>query len=256
MNLALNARDAMTDGGELRIATSLVHLDDEYCRRHPSDINPGEYVELSVTDNGCGMDSETKARIFEPFFTTKSAQKGTGMGLSAAWGTIKNHGGTIDVYSEPGLGTTMRVYLPYTASLESAGPQKERVVLKSGSARILLVDDEPMVVDTGVLMLQRLGYSVISCSDGTEALEIFKEKFKEIDVVILDMVMPNMDGRTTHLRLREIHPEVRVLLSSGYSLDGAAQEMLNEGVNGFIQKPFRMPVLSEKLAEITAQVPR
>ncbi len=251
MNIALNSRDAMPKGGELIFATSIVMLKDEYCKTNPYEITPGEYVQLCITDGGIGMDEATKMKIFEPFFTTKGLGKGTGMGLASVFGTLKSHHGAINVYSEPGHGTTMKLYFPLHKSetLSEEEPMKKTKPYL-GNAQIMLVDDEDVVIDSASRILKKSGYKVVVCRNGSEAIELFRENWQSIDLVILDMVMPVFSGRETYLALKEIDPHMLTLLSSGYSINGEAQEILDEGVNGFIQKPYRWSELSQKVGEL------
>ena len=247
MNLYINSWQAMPGGGDLYIHTENVNLDENYVK--PFEIIPGRYVKISVTDTGVGMDEVTQQRIFDPFFTTKEMGRGTGLGLASVYGIIKNHGGFINVYSEKGEGTTFNIYLP--ASLAEVIEEKkpsEKVV--KGEATILLVDDEEMIIDVGEKLLQHLGYRVITAKSGKEALDVFEKNMADIDMVILDMIMPGMGGGETCDRLKEINPETKVLLSSGYTINGKAQEILDRGCNGFIQKPFNMKELSLKISEI------
>jgi CheY-like chemotaxis protein len=251
LNLAVNARDAMPEGGELIFATETVDLDEDYCSQTPYDLLPGCYVQVSVTDSGVGMDLETKMRIFEPFFTTKEQGKGTGMGLAAVYGTVKNHRGAINVYSEPGHGSTFRVYLPCLSS-DQAGPESgdsHSGDTKKGLRRhILLVDDEPMVLQMASDMLRKQGYIVTTASDGMDAVDSYRASPGSFDLVILDMIMPKQGGGETYRELKRIDPDVRVLLTSGYSLNGEAQKLLGKGVQGFIQKPYRRADLFRKVA--------
>jgi PAS domain S-box-containing protein len=248
LNLALNARDAMPKGGELILATDVVVLDEEYCRSNPYEMSPGRYLRICVTDNGVGMSEEVRRHLFEPFFTTKGPGKGTGMGLASVYGTVKNHRGAINVYSEPDHGTTVRIYLPL---LESAGQAQTPAELGEpirGTARILVVDDEEVVLKLASETLSDLGYQVATCRNGAEAVAYYGEKWRSIDLVILDMVMPALGGRETFLAMRQINPAVRAILSSGYSLNGQAQAILDDGVLDFVQKPFQLHELSSKVA--------
>jgi PAS domain S-box-containing protein len=248
LNLALNARDAMPDGGTLTFETSLIKLNQDYCRIHSFEIPAGPYIKVSISDTGTGMDATTRKRIFEPFFTTKGEGKGTGMGLASVFGTISNHNGAITVYSEPNHGTVFHVYLPFSEKEAHDSIPVDRPLIH-GSARILLVDDEEMVRALGGDMLQELGYSVINCADGEEAVAYYQEHWQEIDLVILDMVMPRRNGRDTFRAMREINPEVKAILSSGYSINGEAQAILSEGVMAFVGKPFEQTHLSSAVAE-------
>jgi PAS domain S-box-containing protein len=254
LNLALNARDAMPEGGDLLFATEVVDLDEDDCREVPWEVPPGSYVQVSVIDSGTGMDEQTLAHIFEPFFTTKEPGKGTGMGLAAVYGTIESHRGAISVESEPGHGARFTLYLPLVAgTVEAPVPAVTREGHHAGSARILLVEDEEQVRDVASRMLVKLGHAVIACEEGAEATEIYEKEWRSIDLVILDMVMPVMDGREAFVAMRKINPEVRALLSSGYSIDSEAQTIIEEGVLGFLQKPFRIAELSQKIEETLKQ---
>jgi len=205
-------------------------------------------VKVSVSDTGMGMDEKTRERIFDPFFTTKGIGRGTGLGLAMVYGIIKGHGGVIHVYSEPGHGTTFHIHLP--ASEKSVVKEKtvSGAILK-GTETILLVDDEKMVLEVSKEILESLGYRVFAAGSGQEAIGVYMEKKGRIDLVILDMIMPGMSGGETFDRLREIHPGIAVLLSSGYSVNGQAQEILDRGCRGFLQKPFTTEILSKKIRE-------
>ena len=224
-------------------------LDDAYARKKPYSLQPGNYVKISITDNGPGMDKGTQRRIFEPFFTTKDVGKGTGLGLASAYGIVKNHGGIINCYSELGRGTTFNIYLP---ALEAEETQKETPPQENmlGGGTVLLVDDEAVIVDVGKRMIESLGYKVLPARNGEEALRIFESNQSRIDLVILDMVMPYLNGGEVYDQLKSIDPAVRVLLASGYSLNGQAETILERGCNGFIQKPFNTVELSHKIREI------
>jgi CheY-like chemotaxis protein len=202
-----------------------------------------------VTDNGIGMDDATRQRIFEPFYTTKAMERGTGLGLASTYGIIKNHDGIINVYSEKGEGTTFNIYLP-ASDKRISGEQKSTAEIIEGTETILLVDDEDMIVNVGEQILDRLGYKVIIAKGGQEAIELYKENQEKIDMVILDMIMPDVTGKMAYEKFKEINPDIKVLLSSGYSITGQAQEILDKGCNGFIQKPFNLKDLSLKLREI------
>ena len=247
LNLFVNAWQAMPGGGEIYIETEQVYLEDDYDK--PYEITPGPYVRISVTDTGVGMDDDIQQKIFEPFFTTKAVGRGTGMGLASAYGIIKNHNGIIDVYSEKGHGTTFKIYLPASDKSVPKEKPKPQKLLK-GTETILIVDDEHMVIDIGKEILEKLGYTVITAASGTEALSLFKKNQTKIDLVILDMIMPDMSGRDTFENLKSCQSDVKVLLSSGYSIDGQATDILNSGCKGFIQKPFSLKQLSRKMREI------
>jgi CheY-like chemotaxis protein len=247
LNLFVNAWQAMPGGGDLHLLSENVALDETY--QMPYRVEPGRYVKLSVVDSGVGMDEATQKRIFEPFFTTKEMGRGTGLGLASAYGIIKNHGGHINVYSEKGRGTTFNIYLPASdkAVVQEAPKPRE---LRRGNETILLVDDEDITIEVGAEILVELGYQVITARNGQEALAVYGDKADAIDLVILDMIMPDMGGGRTYDELKKIDPEIKVLLSSGYSISGEASEILARGCNDFIQKPFNMKQLSEKMRSI------
>ena len=244
LNLYLNAWQAMPAGGDLSLETTNFVVDENYATTYS--MTPGRYVRISISDTGVGMDEKTKARIFEPFFTTKELGRGTGLGLAMVYGIIKNHNGFIDVISEPARGTTFALYLP--ASEKKALEEKPSVpeILK-GSETILLVDDEPNVLAVSKALLESLGYTVYGMGSGQEAIAFYKEKKDDIDLVILDMIMPGLSGSETFDTIRELNPSARTILSSGYSLNGQAQQIMNKGCHGFIQKPFNVTDISRKV---------
>ena len=247
LNLFINAWHAMPGGGDLFIETENVTVDESFIR--PFEVQPGKYVKISITDTGVGMDEATRQRIFEPFFTTRKMGRGTGLGLASVYGITKNHGGFIDVYSEKGHGTTFNIYLPASEKEAMKGKALAGDIIK-GSEGVLLVDDEDMIIDVGKELLGELDYEVLLARSGQEAIKIYEENEEKIDMVILDMIMPDMSGGDTYDRLKEINPGINVLLSSGYSINGQATEILNRGCDGFIQKPFNIKQLSQKLREI------
>ena len=246
-NLYANALKAMPGGGELYLQTENITLDKNYVK--PFTVEPGRYVKISITDTGVGMDEETQKRIFEPFFTTKEMGRETGLGLASVYGIIKNHGGIINVYSEKGEGTTFNIYLPTS---EKEGMEEEELPeeLLKGRETILLVDDEDMIIDVGQGMLKALGYTVLVARGGKEAIQLYKANRDKIDMVILDMIMPGVGGGKAYDRMKKINPDIKVLLSSGYSINGQAEEILDRGCDGFIQKPFNMRQFSQKIREI------
>ena len=244
MNLFVNAWQAMPGGGELYIETMNIVMDDN--RIVP---RGGRYVKISVADTGIGMNQNIKERIFDPFFTTKEFGTGSGLGLASAYGIVKNHQGAITVESEPGKGTRFDIYLP--ASEKEIVHEKPPVEeIAGGSETILLVDDQPVVAITSKEMLEALGYTVLVAESGMEALEMFGSHRKEIGLVILDMIMPGLSGSETYDRLKEMDSGIRVILSSGYSIEGQAAEILEKGCNAFIQKPFTINELSAKVREV------
>ncbi len=247
LNLFVNAWQAMPEGGDLYIETKNITLDEPYTNAHG--VKPGRYVRISVTDSGVGMDQETLKKVFDPFFTTKETGRGTGLGLASAYGIIRNHGGFISVYSELGKGSTFNVYLP-ASDLEIREEPAVRDKIFTGNETILLVDDEPTVLRVGSAMLQSMGYQVFQADSGEKALKILMEHGDKIQLVILDMVMPGMGGGEVFELIKSKDPHMKVLLSSGYSINGHAQAILGKGCNGFIQKPFDMSILSQKIREI------
>ncbi len=247
INLYLNAWHAMPDGGDIYIQTENIYLSDEYCK--PFEVPQGNYVKVSVTDTGVGIDPKFIERIFEPFFTTKDVGKGTGLGLASAYGIIKNHNGIIRVYSEINHGTTFNIYLP-ASDLEEVKDVEISTEMVKGNEAILLVDDEEGTIQVEKLMLRELGYQVFPALSGKEAVELYKEKMVDLDLVALDMIMPEMNGKDTYDALKKINPEVKVLLVSGYSLNKQIEELMDKGCNGFIQKPFDIVQLSQKLRKV------
>ncbi|MHC4874727.1 MAG: response regulator, partial [Planctomycetota bacterium] len=249
LNLGLNARDAMPEGGELRFETCNTALDEDFCNSQPDKITPGEYICISVSDTGCGMSLEIQNRIFEPFFTTKEQGKGTGMGLASAYGTICTHNGTIKIQSEENKGSIFQVYLP-ASDKEVKTTSSSQGKLQHGSANILLVDDEEIIRELAEDLLHDLGYNVNVCENGQEAIEYYEKNWQQIDLVILDMVMPEVSGKDTFTALKKINPEICAVLSSGYSINGEAQKILDQGVKSFIGKPFDEAQLSETISEV------
>ncbi len=251
LNLCLNARDAMPGGGRLLIETENVTIDDDSAGNFPG-LKKGSYVLLSVSDTGMGMDTETKARIFDPFFTRKEgqgAEKHSGLGLSMVYGIVQSHSGAIEVDSEIGRGTTFRVYIPSTAR-EVVKPESILTGPLGGKETLLVVDDEEIILKPVKRILNKAGYKVLLANGGREALEFFRKRHKEIDLIILDMIMPDMNGSATYKELKRIDPDVKVLLSSGYSQNGQAQELLDDGVRGFLQKPYELKEMLHKVRQV------
>jgi len=247
LNMYINAWQAMPDGGELYLATQVVTLDEAFT--NPYNAIPGNYVKVSVRDTGVGMDTTTQQQIFDPFFTTKEKGRGTGLGLASAYGIIKNHEGLILVNSKISHGTTFNIYLPMSdEEAYQEVPMQGR--LFKGSETILLVDDEEMILEVGQAMLEKLGYQIIVADCGKQALDVVNSKGDEIDMVILDLIMPGMDGGKVFERIKEIRPQLPIMLSSGYAINGQADEIMKKGCNGFIQKPFNLSKLSEKVRQI------
>jgi PAS domain S-box-containing protein len=254
MNLAVNARDAMSNGGLLTIATMNVHLDGEYVSRHAV-LRAGHYAMLSVSDNGCGMDSETQTHIFEPFYTTKEVGKGTGLGLSMVYGIVKQSGGTIWVYSEEGKGTTFKIYLPRVDEVaDTEGSAESSISAPRGHETILLVEDEDVVRNLSTEILEDYGYAVIAAPNGQEGLRICREFDGQIDLVITDVVMPQMSGRELAESVGVLRPDARVLYMSGFTNDAVVRHgVLDDGMC-FIQKPFSPDSLALKVREVLDQI--
>jgi PAS domain S-box-containing protein len=249
LNLYVNAWQAMPAGGNLYLETSNVTLDESFTG--PYQLDPGRYVKISVTDTGAGIDEATQQRIFDPFFTTKQMGRGTGLGLASAYGITRNHDGIINVRSNKGHGCTFDIYLPAVESvpLDNVTPAEDELI-ERGSETILLVDDEQPVLDVGKELLSELGYTVLEARGGREAIQIYEKNRDRISLVLLDMIMPVMSGAEAYNQIKEINADAKVLLSSGFSIDGEASEILKRGGSGFIQKPFSLRELSVKIREI------
>lgn len=250
VNLAVNARDAMPEGGRLVLEVSDQHLDEEYVKRHPY-TKAGEYVMLAVSDTGCGMSAEVKQHLFEPFYTTKPLGKGTGLGLATSYGAVKQHGGSIEVYSEPGHGTTFKIYFPRLLG-EVAGAKKQAGIekLPGGTETILLVEDDPGVLDFSLNVLNHSGYQVLAAASGEEALSLAEEHSADIHLLLTDVIMPGMNGRMLADRLMLGRPGLRVLFTSGYTENVIVHHgVLEEGIN-FLGKPFTALSLTRKVREI------
>ncbi|MBI4962842.1 MAG: PAS domain S-box protein [Desulfomonile tiedjei] len=250
MNLASNARDAMPDGGDLIIETSNVALDESYARIYP-DVTPGSYVMIAVSDTGHGMYSETVSRIFEPFFTTKDQGTGSGLGLSMVYGIVKQHRGHVAVRSEPGLGTTLKLYWPVLEEEIQARPEDSEVFTQyGGSETILLVEDEPSVLEMTCEILQMLGYNVLEAGDPEDATKSFEQYNRPIHLLLTDVVMPKVNGSVLYSRLTQQNPELKVLYVSGYTENAIVRHgVLKPGVN-FLQKPFTALTLARKVREV------
>ena len=248
MNLFVNAWQAMPGGGNIYLETSNLTI-------HSGEIGhdyivPGDYVKISVTDTGTGMDEATKTRLFEPFFTTKEIGRGTGLGLATVYGIIKGHDGYIAVYSEQGQGTTFNIYLPSTEKEASEEKERPREELVRGKENILLIDDEEEIIRVMEQMLKFLGYTVLVARSGQEGLMLYTHCKDKVDLVILDMIMPGMSGGETFGHLMEMNPHIKVILSSGYSANGRATDIMKQGCKEFIQKPVRIAELSQKIREV------
>ncbi len=255
LNVYVNAWHAMPSGGDLYVETSHVVLDDKFTKAFG--VESGNYVKISITDTGVGMDEATRQKIFDPFFTTKEMGRGTGLGLASVYGIIKNHDGIINVYSEKGKGSTFEIYLPASEkeapiSEKEVTTKEERVIddIFKGTETVLLVDDEDMILDVGAGMLREMGYNVLLAGNAKEALQVYRKHKDHINLVILDMIMPDIGGGDVYDRLKELQPHIKVLLSTGYSISGQATEILERGCDGLIEKPFNMKELSKKIREI------
>ena len=248
LNIALNSQDAMPHGGEIIFKTECVKINNADV---PGDIPDGNYIKISIIDTGKGMSEEVRKLIFEPFFTTKERGVGTGMGLPAAYGTIKNHKGVISVASDIDKGTEVTIYLPSHALKKE--PEKDDK--KAGSdftyyKHILLVDDEALVCSMTKEVLEKMNFNVSVCHNGKDAVEFYQKEWEEIDIVIIDLVMPELNGKDAFIKMKEINPDIVALISSGYSIDGTAQEVIDLGARGFIKKPFTKKELNEHIARL------
>ncbi|MCX5812911.1 MAG: PAS domain S-box protein [Proteobacteria bacterium] len=247
INLYVNAWQAMPGGGTIYLETENIVLDEHYVTSFS--IKPGNYVKITVTDTGIGMDENTRQRIFEPFFTTKEMGRGTGLGLATVYGIVKGHGGIIDVYSEKGYGTTFNIYLP--ATMKNITEEKAVVQqILNGNETVLLVDDEDIIIDVSKQILETLGYKVLVARSGQEAIDIYEKQGAHIDVVILDMIMPEMNGGEIFDVLRAMNSDTKIILSSGYSMNDLTTKIMECGCHAFIQKPFGIDQLSQKLRGI------
>jgi nitrogen-specific signal transduction histidine kinase/CheY-like chemotaxis protein len=250
MNLVVNARDAMPRGGHLTIETANVAIDAAYAQQHLG-VEPGPYVVLSVSDNGCGMDRDTMSHIFEPFFTTKGPGKGTGLGLATVYGIVQQSGGRIAVYSEPGIGTTFRVYLPRAEeSLAPVGSDAGLPRLARGSETILLLEDEEGVLNLAREILEMSGYTVLVAPDSAEAMAIGEHHQGPIHLLLTDVVMPQMNGRELAQQLGRIRPAMKVLYMSGYTFDIVVHHGVVEADTALLQKPFTLESLTSKVREV------
>jgi len=247
MNLATNARDAMPDGGILSIGTERIEVDDEFIRMHGYGA-PGRHALITFADSGGGMDEATRERIFEPFFTTKETGKGTGLGLAIIYGIVKQHNGSIRVYSEPGQGTTFRILLPLLP--EDVAVHDEEAcheLLQGGNETILVVDDEVSIRDYLNLFLTTLGYSVLFAQDGREAIQVFLEKGQDVDLVLMDVIMPNMNGWETALELRKIKSDAKIIFTSGYPYDHLRERKIPEDGAQILMKPVTPTDLARRI---------
>jgi len=246
-NIFINAKDAMPMGGDITVKTENVYIDEEFAKKYP-ELESGKFVKISIADTGIGIPDEVRKHIFEPFFTTKGLGKGTGLGLATVYGIIKNHNGHVFCESEPGRGSTFTIYLPVSEKeIQEVFHYKDII---KGKEKILLVDDEESIRNIGQKQLENLGYKIILAADGKEAVKIYKEKKGEIDLILLDIIMPESGGKETYRELKKINPDIKVIVMSGYSQDEKANEIMNDGALGFIQKPFKIHELSKIIYEI------
>jgi CheY-like chemotaxis protein len=248
-NLCVNARDAIAGVGKVTVETGNISVDEAYCADHAGFV-PGEYVLLAVSDNGCGMDAEVLSHLFEPFFTTKALGQGTGLGLATVYGAVKQNNGFINVYSELGQGTTFKIYLPRHAAKQAPPAEAGRAQAEGrGSETILLVEDEPAILKMVILMLEREGYTVLGAGTPGEAIRLAREHAGRIDLLMSDVVMPEMNGRDLAKNILSLYPDIRLLFMSGYTANVIAhQGVLDPGVH-FLQKPFSRVHLIAKLRE-------
>jgi two-component system, cell cycle sensor histidine kinase and response regulator CckA len=250
LNLAANARDAMPTGGRLTIETSLVYLDHSYVRGRLG-VQTGSYILLQVSDTGSGIDETTRGHIFEPFFTTKEIGKGTGLGLSTVYGIVQQSGGDIEVVSEPGQGTTFRIYLPLVdAPVTATNPVEHTRAVHYGTETVLVVEDEPSVRALAGVVLRSLGYQVIEASNGPEALTRAVRHPSTIDLVVADMLMPGMSGREVVEQLTERDPDLRVLYMSGFPPESTFEPRIGSELEAFLAKPFPPLELAQKVREV------
>jgi len=249
INLAVNARDAMPKGGKLTVETANVKLDEPYCRQHVG-ARPGDHVLLAVSDNGIGMDKDTLSRVFEPFFTTKERGKGTGLGLATVYGIVKQNDGFMSVYSEPGEGTTFKIYLPRALEAGAVVVADDEQVSAGGSGTVLVVEDEASVRQLTAALVESVGYTVVVADGPAEAIAMCKREDLKVDVVLTDVVMPTMSGKELRDRLAELRPGIKVLFTSGYTANVIAHHGILEKGVAFIAKPFSVRELARKLTEV------
>ena len=249
MNLAVNARDAMPDGGRLVIEATNWEQNDSAV---DSDLGipTGQYVKLSISDTGSGMDQETISKVFDPFFTTKNPGQGTGLGLSIVYGIVKSHHAHIHCYSEPGVGTTFNIYFPVSTEESIIGSETQTDLPAGHGENLLLVDDDQSIVKVGRKILTNFGYCVLSASNGAEAVDIYNEKKDSIDLVVLDLIMPLMGGRECLARILSLNPKAKVVIASGYSADGRLESVLDEGAQAVISKPYEARQILQTVRQV------
>jgi CheY-like chemotaxis protein len=248
VNLVVNARDAMPDGGALTVETANVVVDENYRQLHP-DAAVGEYVSVIVSDTGCGMDDAALKHLFEPFFTTKEKGKGTGLGLSMVYGIVKQHGGFINVYSEPGVGTTFKACFPLVREEAEAVAARPASALPTGTETVLVVEDEEMVRNLTKKALERFGYRVLAVDGGGDAFLLCRDHAGPIDLLLTDVVLPGMNGRILYENVQPLRPKLKVVFMSGYTEHVIVDRgVLEKGIH-FIQKPFTIDTLARKVRQ-------
>ena len=249
MNLAVKRETRHAGRRNPTFETGNIFLDQGYCSYH-GQATPGDYVFLMIEDTGQGMPKDVLDRIFEPFFSTKNPGEGTGLGLAMVYGIVKDHGGHVMCYSEPGMGTTFKMYFPVIEDVAASGEFKIHAELPSGAETILLVDDEEMIRALGRKMLELAGYAVMEAGTGEEALEVYRARGRKIDLVLLDLIMPGLGGHQALAELKKMDSDVRVIITSGYSPSGHAGTVIESGAAGFIAKPFRRSDVLRTVREI------
>ena len=252
INICINARDAMPGGGLIQVSSSNTFFSEGHCSRSAFEITPGEYLEIAIADNGIGMDKNTLSKIFDPFFTTKEVGKGTGLGLSIIYAAVKDLHGEIHVYSEPNVGSVFKIFLPISTSSQDSVPANDGQPVH-GQGTILIVDDEDMIRELLADILQECGYQVISAVNGLDAVQTYSARQQDIDLVILDMIMPVMDGHKTFETLININPNVKILFSSGFARDNDSIPIHSPSCTGFLQKPYDPVILSQMVADSLAK---
>ena len=251
LNLGINASHAMPEGGTLVYSSQNISLDPPFCETSTFNLQPGDYLKIEVRDTGYGIKPENLSQIFDPFYTTKEPNRGTGLGLATVYGTIQQHSGAINVYSEEGIGTTFQILLPL-ASEGHAGELAPSQKL-TGSGRILVADDEEVMRITAKAILEDLGYEVVLAKNGQEALYLYIKNKEDLDLVILDMIMPVMNGRDCYFEIKKYDPEARIILSSGFTKEDDLHDMKQHGLNWFIRKPYHSANLSQIVQKALAQ---
>ena len=250
VNLAVNARDAMPDGGKLSIETANITLDEEYARSH-ANVPPGEYVMLAVSDTGCGMSEDVKVKAFDPFFTTKESGKGTGLGLSTVYGIIKQSGGHIWVYSEPDDGTSFKIYLPIAKERTESNKKKiNSTALIGGMESILIVEDDDSLREMAMDLLQACGYKLCGASNAEEALQIVEDTDESVELLLTDLVMPGMNGKKLADKMTIKNPDLKVIYMSGYTVNAVAHQGLNNTNMPYLQKPFHLANLTQLVRKV------